>query len=128
MFYCSRKNDLGLFQDLHLIRICAHHQNGVAERAIKTVMDWDRVLMLHAALRWPEVADASLWPMALDHAVFSWNKTPRMDSGLSPDKILSEMKTDSLNCWLQDLCDRRNKNIAAVALANKNARCRHVSG
>lgn len=34
----------------------------------------------------------------------------------------SEMKTDSLNCWLQDLCDRRNKNIAAVALANKNAR------
>jgi hypothetical protein len=24
--------------------------------------------------------------------------------------------------WLQNLCSRRNKNIAAVALANKNAR------
>jgi transposase len=35
---------------------------------------------------------------------------------------VSAKKTDSLNCWLQNLCDRRNKNIAAVALANKNAR------
>ena len=35
---------------------------------------------------------------------------------------VSEKKTDSLNCWLQKLCNRRNKNIAAVALANKNAR------
>jgi transposase len=35
---------------------------------------------------------------------------------------VSEKKTDSLNCWLQNLCSRRNKNIAAVALANKNAR------
>ena len=35
---------------------------------------------------------------------------------------VSETKTDSLNCWLQNLCSRRNKNIAAVALANKNAR------
>ena len=35
---------------------------------------------------------------------------------------VSETKTDSLSCWLQNLCSRRNKNIAAVALANKNAR------
>jgi transposase len=35
---------------------------------------------------------------------------------------VSEKKTDSLNCWLQNLYSRRNKNIAAVALANKNAR------
>lgn len=35
---------------------------------------------------------------------------------------VSETKTDSLNCWLKNLCGRRNKNIAAVALANKNAR------
>jgi transposase len=35
---------------------------------------------------------------------------------------VSETKTDSLSCWLQKLCSRRNKNIAAVALANKNAR------
>jgi hypothetical protein len=32
------------------------------------------------------------------------------------------LNIDSLNYWLQNVCDRRNKNIAAVALANKNAR------
>ena len=31
-------------------------------------------------------------------------------------------KDDPRSCWLQNLCSRRNKNIAAVALANKNAR------
>ncbi|MDO9047284.1 MAG: IS110 family transposase [Methylobacter sp.] len=31
-------------------------------------------------------------------------------------------KDDPRSCWLQSLCSRRNKNIAAVALANKNAR------
>jgi transposase len=31
-------------------------------------------------------------------------------------------KEDPRSCWLQNLCSRRNKNIAAVALANKNAR------
>jgi len=31
-------------------------------------------------------------------------------------------KDDSRSRWLQNLCSRRNKNIAAVALANKNAR------
>ena len=31
-------------------------------------------------------------------------------------------KADPHSRWLQNLCNRRNKNIAAVALANKNAR------
>lgn len=31
-------------------------------------------------------------------------------------------KTDPRSLWLQNLCTRRHKNIAAVALANKNAR------
>lgn len=31
-------------------------------------------------------------------------------------------KTDPLSCWVQRLCERRNKNIAAVALANKTMR------
>ena len=30
-------------------------------------------------------------------------------------------KDDPRSRWLQNLCDRRNKSIAAVALANKNA-------
>jgi transposase len=31
-------------------------------------------------------------------------------------------KDDPRSCWLQNICGRRNMNIAAVALANKNAR------
>lgn len=35
---------------------------------------------------------------------------------------VADKKDDPRSCWLQNLCSRRNKNIAAVALANKNAR------
>jgi transposase len=33
-----------------------------------------------------------------------------------------DKKTDPRSQWLQNLCGRRPKNVAAVALANKNAR------
>jgi transposase len=33
-----------------------------------------------------------------------------------------DKKTDPRSQWLQNLCGRRHKNVAAVALANKNAR------
>lgn len=33
-----------------------------------------------------------------------------------------EQKTDRTNTWLKGLLARRNSNVAAVALANKNAR------
>ena len=35
---------------------------------------------------------------------------------------VADKKNDPRSRWLQNLCNRRNKNIAAVALANKNAR------
>ena len=35
---------------------------------------------------------------------------------------VSDIKDDPRSRWIQNLCSRRNKNIAAVALANKNAR------
>ena len=34
----------------------------------------------------------------------------------------AEQKTDAASCWIKNLLARRNKNVAAVALANKNAR------
>jgi len=35
---------------------------------------------------------------------------------------VAAQKDDSRSHWLQNLCGRRNKNIAVVALANKNTR------
>ncbi|MGH3053526.1 MAG: hypothetical protein ACRDL7_00935 [Gaiellaceae bacterium] len=64
-------------QGLTLSGVGAHHQNGVAERAIQTVTAHARIMMLHAALRWPSTTDASYWPFALDYAAHLWNTTPK---------------------------------------------------
>ena len=46
------------------------HQNGAAERAIKTVVTMARTMLMHAALRCPEdTFSTDLWPMAMDYAV-----------------------------------------------------------
>ena len=48
--------------------------------------------MLHAALRWPDVADKQLWPMAVDHATYLYNRLPNPTSGLTPLEVLSGTK------------------------------------
>ena len=48
----------------------AHHQNGVAERAIQTVTRWGRTMLLDMILHWPDQANLHSWPFALEHAVF----------------------------------------------------------
>jgi ribosomal protein S12 methylthiotransferase accessory factor YcaO len=48
----------------------AHHQNGVAERAIKTITGLARAMLLHAIIMWPDQANLELWPFALEHAVY----------------------------------------------------------
>ena len=80
-------------QTIRLSGVGGHHQNGVAENAIKNVVRTARTMMIHAALRWPEHFDKKLWPMALQHAVFLHNHVPRQDSGMSPKEIWSGTKS-----------------------------------
>ena len=63
-------------QIIRFAGIGAHHHNGVAERNIQSIMCMARTMMLHAAIRWPETADTSLWPMAVDYAVYVHNHLP----------------------------------------------------
>jgi hypothetical protein len=35
-----------------------------------------RTMMLHSAIHWPQVADSTLWPMAVSHAVYSAQSFP----------------------------------------------------
>ena len=77
----------------------AHHQNGVAERAIKTCTSWALSMMMHQLLHWPDSYDESLWPFALDHAVFLWNHLPKSSTGPSPHEIF----TGSVSATRQDL-------------------------
>lgn len=70
----------------------AHHHNGHAERAIQTIMGISRTMMLHAAIHWPDMADSSLWPMAVTQATYIWNHVPNSDTGLSPSDIFTKTR------------------------------------
>ena len=71
----------------------AHHQNGIAERNIKTVVKWVQANLLHCALHWPAKASIILWPFALSYAVWEFNRLPQMDMGLCPNEVLSQTCT-----------------------------------
>jgi hypothetical protein len=70
----------------------AHHHNGIAERAIQTIMSVARTMMLHAAIHWPETADPALWPMAVQHAIFLWNHMPDPTTGMSPTDVFTKTR------------------------------------
>ena len=54
----------------------AHHNNGKAENTIKRIMAIARTMMIHSAIYWPDVADASLWRLAVQYAVRIHNHVP----------------------------------------------------
>ena len=62
-------------------------QNGVAERAIGTVVNSACTMMLHQALLWPEHFDIRLWPFALHHTVYIWNRLPRIHGAAVPIEV-----------------------------------------
>ena len=70
----------------------AHHHNGISERCIRTIMAIARTMMLHSAIHCPDMADATLWPMAVSHAVFLWNHLPGLDTGLSPSDLFTKSR------------------------------------
>ena len=76
-------------QDARYSAIGAHHHNGIAERAIMTISNMSRTMMIHAAVRWPDMADSSLWPLAMEYAAYIYNHTPKMESGVAPIDIFT---------------------------------------
>ena len=77
-------------QDLTASGVGAHHQNPIAERAIRTVTERARTLILHALLHWPTQVDLRLWPFAMEYAAYIWNSMPQEDlGGFSPLEIFS---------------------------------------
>jgi hypothetical protein len=72
----------------------AKHQNGISERAIKTVTYMARTSMLHSAIHWPEVYSAELWPFAMTYAAHVYNSIPRMGTGCSAEELFTGVKVD----------------------------------
>ena len=62
----------------------AHHSNGKAENSIKRIMAIARTMMIHSAIHWPDVADSTLWPLAVEYATYLHNHVPQTSNGLSP--------------------------------------------
>ena len=82
----------------------SHHQNGRAERGIRTIMAMARTMLLHSAIHWSEVADPTLWSLSVRHAVWIYNHIPNTSTGLSPIDTWSKTrfplrKLHSLHVW-----------------------------
>ena len=76
MFDIEKQN-----QDISFCGVNAHHQNGVAERHIRTVVERGRTNFIHAATKWPKALPTDLWTFAVNYSVHQWNHTPRPDLG-----------------------------------------------
>ena len=81
-------------QTIDFSGVGAKHQNGVAERAIRTVTEWARAMLLHAALHWSEQARIDTWPFAMDYAVYLYNNMPKRDLRISPLELFTNTKLD----------------------------------
>ena len=70
--------------------------NARAERSIQTIMYMARHFMIHTALHWSEYGtdDISLWPFAVKHAAWLYNRLPNRVTGLTPIEMVSQTKTD----------------------------------
>ncbi len=91
-----RAECLGKGQSQSFSGVGAQHQNARAERAIQTIMYMARTFMVHASLHWTDRGsdDISLWPFAVKHAVWLYNRVPNRKSGLTPLELLTKSKAD----------------------------------
>jgi hypothetical protein len=81
-------------QSMDYSGVGAHHQNGIAERAIRTITESARAMLLHAALHWPDEVNMQLWPFAIEYAVYLWNRVPKYPNGIAPIEIFYSVKQD----------------------------------
>ena len=82
-------------QKLSFCGVGAHHQNGIAEINIKTVCNLARANLIHLMLMWPEKCNVNLWTLAINYAVWIFNRLPKASlGGLSPNEIWSGVRSD----------------------------------
>lgn len=81
-------------QELRFLGVGAHHQNGVAKRAIRTVTEKARTMMQHAFIHLPDKFQVQLWPFALDYACWLHNHSPSNTNGWAPLELFCGTRVD----------------------------------
>jgi hypothetical protein len=81
-----------LGQDLTFSGVGAKFQNGVAERSIGTVSNMARANMVHALLHWPGQNFIDMWPLAMQYAVWVYNKIPHFVAKQTPEELWTKIK------------------------------------
>ena len=78
-------------QTLTFAGVNAHHQNGVAERRIRSLQELTQTMLIHSSRRWPNNVTTNLWPYAMRMANEVMNATPSLkDKGhRTPQQIFS---------------------------------------
>jgi hypothetical protein len=109
------RTDNGIFTKLEFLKeiednhqrisvsgVGAHHQNGVAERGIRTIVTKARSQLLHAQLRWPDQTPSHLWPMAMQHSEHLLNVIPSasMDGFSAEERFCRTVKSSAPLCDL----------------------------
>ncbi len=83
-----------LQQSFQFCGVGSHHQNGIAERRIRDLLDAARASLLHAIQHWPDGVTKNLWPFALKHACNIRNKV-RSKDGRTPEEIFVGIPSSS---------------------------------
>ena len=79
------------------------HQNGLEDRASKTVVTMVRTMLMHSALICNEdTLSTNIWPMAMDYSVWAHNWISDMQSGLSAIEIWPRSRFDPVSETLRN--------------------------
>jgi hypothetical protein len=88
--HCASQNQKIWFSGSH-----THHQNGIAKQAIGTICRCACANLIHLMLCWPDHGNIDLWALAINCAIWVYNRLPNdMLGGLSPDEVWSSTRSD----------------------------------
>ena len=79
-------------QQMSFCGVGSHHQNGIAERRIKSLCEDARTMLAHGQQLWPEAVSKVLWPLALKAACRAQNLYNLDNDGWSPAEKLAGVK------------------------------------
>ena len=82
------------YQKIKYCGVGAKWQNGYAENAIRILVSNARTCMISANLMWPEAKDETLWPLAISHAAYMYDHTPKESSGIAPIELFTRTTSD----------------------------------